>query len=962
MSLIGAACSGTVQVASPEPTPTEPSPASPEAPTPDARAPESPSSVAPNPSPTPFAVGDDEILLDDTDATRGMLANGLSYVIRRNEAPGGRAELRLVVNAGSAEEDPDQSGVAHFLEHMLFNGTEKYPSNELIGVLEGFGSEFGPDVNAYTTYDETVYELSVPTDDPALIEQAFDVLHEWAANATIEPAEVRAEIGVVVEEWRLRDQGISGRISQVYDELLTTGTPYEDRAPIGDVEAIEAMSADVLRRFYRDWYRPDLMAVVVVGDIDVAETEATVRTVFGDLEGPPAPRPKADRDLAANAELDVVVHADPELPSAYIEVIHAGPSPPRDTVGDLRRSLAYDLAATILDTRFSEDRSRGNVPYLDAYTSTTPLARGLATPGLLAEAPADRLEASLQLLLTEVARVRQDGFTPDELERAIAVLRSELQQAHAGRDTTQDAEYAAAHVASFLGEGPVVDWDDRLALETRLLDEMTAEYVAGLYLETLDAAPPDVVVVGPADDIGAFPSRATIEQLLADVPAAAPRVDTRDSIEQLMDRPDAATSTETSRNAALDAERLEFANGVTVWLKPTDIARNEVMLTGVSPGGLSVLPEEQLAAAFVAPGVITSSGVGVADQVELDRLLADEVVSLSFAPEQVDDVFSGSAATASAELLLQLVYQYLTVPRARGSALDVAVSELEPFAANPDQIPAVASANALARARFGDDRRFEFLPGTDELAQLTADDVLAVFDAMYGDAGDLTVAIVGDFDPEAMRDLAARYLGTLPGDSSPDDWIDHQPSPPSGVTDVTVRAGSDPLGRATLLLSADIAVDQAAEIRLEMLENILATRLRERLRERLGVTYAPVVVMEAVERPDALVETYIEASTAPELVDQVVAEITTTVAELRSGGLTDAEVATAREQVRRDLELVSNAFWTSQLLYAETHPGVAMLTVNQRVQAASAVGGADLEALAGDVLVDDVVVVKLLPG
>ena len=283
-SVLAAACSGTVQVAPPEPVPAEPSTAPTAAPTPDHRAAESPGPAAPAPSPTPFAVGDDEVLLDGPDATRGKLDNGLSYVIRRNEAPGGRAELRLVVHAGSAQEDRDQSGVAHFLEHMLFNGTEMYPSNELIEVLEGFGSEFGPDVNAYTTYDETVYELSVPTDEPALLEQAFGVLREWAGNATIEPPEVRAEIGVVMEEWRLRDQGIGGRISQLYDDLLTTGTPYEDRAPIGDVEAIEAMSADVLRRFYRDWYRPDLMAVVIVGDIDVAETKATVQRVFGDLE------------------------------------------------------------------------------------------------------------------------------------------------------------------------------------------------------------------------------------------------------------------------------------------------------------------------------------------------------------------------------------------------------------------------------------------------------------------------------------------------------------------------------------------------------------------------------------------------------------------------------------------------------------------------------------------------------
>ena len=587
MSLFASACSGG-EVGTGDSTPSPAATPSPDSGAGDNGVGEEPEPVlgtAPGPTPTPFAASDSQLLPVDQDVRIGVLENGLTYYIRPNTAPGGRAELRLAVNAGSALEDPDQSGVAHFVEHMLFNGTERYPSNELIAVLEAFGTEFGPDVNAYTSYDETVYELSVPTDEIELIQLGFDVLREWAGNATIDPAEVDAETGVVVEEWRIRDQGIGGRIGDLYDELLTTGTALEGREPIGDVDAIANMTPELARRFYDDWYRPDLMAIVAVGDFDSDFVERLIKEEFSDLSMPESPRARPDVAIPNNTQPEYRRLEDPELPSAYVELVYAGPATPSLSFGDLRRSLAYDLAAAMLDTRFAEDVSRGTVPYLTAYASTTPLARDLDTPGLLAEAPAEELEASFEALVVELQRVREDGFSPAELDRAVATFRAGLTQAYAGRDTTQDAEYAAEYVSHFLASAPILSWDDLLDIQGALLDDMTVNYVSGVYVEALAARAPEIVVVGPEADRDLLPDEATLTALLQQVAAGpvAPRVDTTRVVDSLMEPERAAEAVETRTNAQLDSESVVFGNGVTVTLKTTEIADNQVHSRSAQP-------------------------------------------------------------------------------------------------------------------------------------------------------------------------------------------------------------------------------------------------------------------------------------------------------------------------------------------------------------------------------------------
>ena len=373
--------------------------------------------------------------------------------------------------------------------------------------------------------------------------------------------------------------------------------------------------------------------------------------------------------------------------------------------------------------------------------------------------------------------------------------------------------------------------------------------------------------------------------------------------------------------------------------------------------------DDQLAAVFVAPEVVTSSGVGPVDQVELDRLLADRFVSLQFSAEETFESITGSSSTEDAEILFQLIFQYLTAPRVEASALDSFLAELEPFAADPGQIPAIASSIELLEARYGNDRRYQVLPSVAELERLEPETVVQAFEQLFDNAGDLTVAIVGDFDLDTMKTLVGQYFGNLPGDGEPDVWVDHAPAPPAGVVERTASAGRDPQGTATVLVSAQISSSEARDIRLDILENVLSSRLRNQLREALGATYSPLTLITAVREPDALVETLIEVSGDPEGLDIIVDEIQRVLADIVANGLTDAEVNTAREQVRRSLELVSNGFWVDQMLFAEAEQGTAVLTVNERVGVAAGTSRAELESLADLVLLpDQFIVVKVGPA
>ena len=864
-----------------------------------------------------------EPLPSDPDVIVGSLANGLTYYVRENGRPGARAQLRLVVNAGSAAEDADQIGGAHFLEHMLFNGTESYPENELTRVLESFGARFGPDVNAYTSFDETVYELALATDQPGLLELGLDVLFEWAARATIAEEDVAAERGVVLEEWRLRDAGVDGRIAQVYEDVLLGGTGYEGKEPIGTPESLRSMDAEALRRFYQDWYRPDMMAVVAVGDFDAEDVVAMIDERFSQIETADAGPAPVEPEVPESTEVRIGVLADADQPTASVEIYYPGSVTESQTFGDRKGAWARLLAFEMIATRLNDDITRGESPFLAVAANDFSYTRRVAVSGLAGDVPASEIEAGLTALVVEVQRALQHGYNDTEFARAIAGWQAGVDQSYASRASTQDVEFADRYVSNFLENSVLLSADQEFELDSEILESLTPAEVVGALRQVVESSEIAAVIIGPDGDF--VPDEPEVAATVESARSAEvePRPEDVAVGDSLLARPEPVEPVARTKHS-LGVVQLEYANGVQVHFIETDIAANNVAMGAVSPGGLSRVPDELVPDARLISDIVAQSGVGPFDKVALDTFLADKFVSLVPYMDITEEGLFGSAASEDLEILMQLIHLTMAAPRADQAAADSVIGEFRPFTESPELIPGLATTLELIEARWGDEPRYNIVPTADELDLFDLDAALDVFTDRFGDAGDFVFTFAGDLTEAEVTELANAYLGTLPATERDDSWIDVQPDPPPGIVDTTVAVGESEQGFVTFLFTNEFTRDPLRDVQVELLALIADVRLRDRLREALAATYSPFLSVTSVDAPDESIETFLQVSGDPERLAEIVAESLGALASLATDGPTDADVATAKEKLRRDYELISNEWWVQQMLFYAQRPAESL--------------------------------------
>ncbi len=911
-----------------------------------------------------FSDDDDVIAVDDA-VLIGTLDNGLTYYIRENDSPGGRAQLRLAVMAGSVQEADGQRGAAHYLEHMMFNGTERFPANELVLLLQRFGAEFGPDINAYTSYEETVYELELPTDDVETLTAGFDVLLEWATAVALDPDEVDLERGVLVEEWRLRDQNFWGRYFEGVTDVLLEGTPFGDRSPLGDPTQVAATTTEGLRDFVQRWYRTDTMAIIAVGDFDADAIEQLIFERFAPVASAVDPDPVPHPIIQAATEPAFFIIADPEYPQAWAELNY--PLPVLDgegTIGSLRQSMALELAWEMIVNRLQETALRGSAPFFDPSFASNPLVRAQRTPGLAAFADPADLGAATEALLVEVERARVHGFNASELDRVVDVMRGDVQLAFDERGTTQDAEYADTYVERFLGGIPIPSADDWFDLRLRLLDEMTAEQAWATFAATVASTEPFVILVAPEASQDVIPEESTLAEILDRVGSSdyEPWSDDIEPLETLMSRPEPTSVKSRGLFADTGLTDLTLDNGARVVFLPTTIRDDVVVFRASSPGGWSLLPPGDVVEAQLAADIIAKSGVGDIDQVTLDRTLSGLVVALTPFIDEVHEGFFGEAGTRDLETLLQLVHLYMTEPRFEETALDIVISEALPYAANPEQVPDLAVAGALNDSRFDGDPRFAVLPTAAELINLDLDRAAAIFTDRFDDPGDFVFVFSGDFEENVVEDLARRYLGTIPGPGDAEPFTNVRPDLPDGVIERVVEAGTGELGGVTFLFSTATELDDTKRIQIDLLELVLQQRLTERIREQLSASYSPFAFAGLVEEPVQSVELRIQISGDPAGLDEVVAQTLAVLADLRASGPTADELAIAQEQLLRDYELVSNELLSQAIVSAAEHPGQSFSQVVNRIGQTFDPTRADLKALANELLrADNYILIRLVP-
>ncbi len=906
--------------------------------------------IEPDPDPTPIEPSGEVRI--------GTLDNGLTYYVRRNSAPGGSLSLRLVVDAGSLQQDVPESGSAHFLEHMLFNGTENFPGNELSRALERLGVQFGADLNAYTSLDETVYQLDIVSITDDKIESGFDVMLDWASAATIDQAATEAERGVVREELRLRDEGPDGAVAEAFNEAYLRGTPYEGREPGGEAELVLETNAEELRAFYDRWYRPELIAIVAVGDLPEDRMEQEIVDRFADFEGrgdDAGERVQVVTDPIDTPITDVVSH--PELSRRFGSIDYSLTSWDESTIGGERLTLHQELMALMIGNRLRDAVDRGDVVLDDPFVTRFEQNRAQTFLGFNFDSP--ELVDGIEYVLTEMRRIEIGGFTDAEYQRAASQVETSLDQALASVDTTQDRTYADVYAGHFLRSDQISSLADTHGRLTTALAEDSAADVTDLFRWELSRAAPIVIAVGP--DPATLP---TIAQLDGAIDAAAAAEISGDdaaddvAIESLMTRPDPVEPVEEVSIDELEATEWTFPNGVTVRFVESAIDANTVNLIARGHGGWSVLPADDAAVAPYAVSAVGDSGLGEYDRLTVRRFLAGSTSSLAPFIDETSEGFFGSSGTDDLETLFQQLHLSVVAPRVSDVALSETVTAAEDRARQVAGDAGTATINAVADARFDGDERFLLVPPP--LDDLTAERALDIYDERLGEVDDLTVAIAGDVSADTVAELAAAYLGTLPAGDA-ESWADVRPEPVAEVVRRDLVAGSGTAtGTVAVLYPSQFDVDAGTRVELRVFEQIFNGRLLDVVREELGASYGGRAVTDATVAPREGVDLLLFANIDPARGDEILDVILAEAEDLATNGPTVEELDRARSVVQADFDLINNAQLIEMML---TPPDEERLTVERRAELLAGVDQASIRALAAAVLPTDVRVEAIaVPG
>jgi zinc protease len=876
----------------------------------------------------------------DPNVTVGKLANGLTYFIRVNKKPEARAELRLAVNAGSVLEDERQLGLAHFVEHMAFNGTRNFAKQELVHYLESIGMRFGADLNAYTSFDETVYMLTVPTDTGKALEKGMQILEDWAHNVTFDAAEIEKERGVVIEEWRL-GQGAEERMRDKYFPILFRDSRYAVRLPIGTRANLESFKHDDLTRFYRTFYRPELMAVIAVGDFDKNRVEQLIRTHFSNVPASVNATPRTDFLVPDHDSTLVAITTDKEATISTVSVYYKLPLEEGNTVADYRAVLVERLFSQMLNARFRELTQQANPPFIGASSAQGRLIRTKEAFFLSAATKDEEILRGLESILTEAARVQRFGFTATEVERAKQNTLRFMEAAHAERDKTESSDYADEYVRAFLEAEAMPGIERELELTRQLLPGITAAEVNALIQKWLTdrnrvvvvQAPekPGVTVPGAADVLGVF-DKVRRNQITAydDVIAATALV------EKL--RPAGKVVSERKVEAAGVTE-WRLSNGARVLLKPTDYQADEIILRAYSGGGTSLVSDKDFISASLAVPLVSQSGFGAFSSTQLTKALAGKVARVSPYIDDNDEGLTGSASPRDFETMLQLTYLTMTDARRDSAVYASLKTRFAALLENQSRDPESAFRDTLGvtLAQY----HFRARPFTTALLnEFDMERSLSIYRERFANAGDFTFIFVGNFAPDSVKPLIEKYIGALPGTAAKERTRDVGMRPPAGVIEKTVRRGVEPKSMTDIVFTGAFDWTLPNRLALSLMTEVLDIRLRDVLREELRGTYGVSVGSSVSREPTPQYTIRISFGADPQRLEALTKTVFEQIEKLKQAPPTADELAKVKETQRREWEtnLKRNPYWAAQIAARDRadEPIADIMTFPQRLERATA--------------------------
>lgn len=850
----------------------------------------------------------------DPSIRAGRLPNGLRYFVRQNARPAKRVSLRLAVDVGSIHEADDQRGLAHFLEHMAFNGSTNFKPGELVAFLESIGARFGPHVNASTSFDETIYMLDVPTDREGYVDKGLLALRDFAGGASLTSEEIDKERGVVLEEWRGR-LGAGSRVTDQQLPILFAGSRYADRLPIGLPDTLRTFPHERLRDFYRTWYRADRMAVIVAGDLPLDEAERLVRQRFSDLATPTAPAPDVPRVVPPHTDTLYKMVTDSEAQRWSVTAAFKSTPEPDGTVGAYRRSIVRGLALSMLNQRLSEIARRPDAPFLSADAGASGLGRALAIFELSAEVPAGKTAPGLDAVVREARRAQQFGFTAPEIDRARQALLAGYEQAFNERGNAESPSLANELVRHVLQREPAPGIAYEFALVRGFLPGITA---ADLTAEMRKLVRDDSrVVLGVSPAVPNAPTDDTLRTALA----AAFTGEVTPWSDGLAGRALVATTPARGRVTgrreipAVGVTVLTLSNGMEVWLKPTTFKADQVVFSAYAYGGGSLAPEADYSEAALAPALVAMGGLGGLTPVDLEKVLAGRIASASPDIDSHTHGVSGSSTPKDLETALQLVYLTFTAPGLTDEGFGLLQRRFGAMLENQRQSP---------RYLFGEKVRELTTSGHYSAKSLSAADVQALdlqvmrrdYAARFGNAADFTFFMVGALDEATVVPMVEQWLASLPSTGPRRTaFRDMGMTFPKGIEKAVVTKGREPASQNAIAFFADTGLNELEMHRARAASTLVGMRLRDILREQLGGTYGVSVNYGNTAPQKGYGTMTVSFGSAPDRVEALQKAVLDEVTRLRTEGPSADDLQKVQEMERRELETsaTQNQYWLGSL-------------------------------------------------
>ncbi|MBX2920827.1 MAG: insulinase family protein [Chitinophagaceae bacterium] len=859
----------------------------------------------------------------DTSLTIGKLPNGLTYYIKHNSRPEQKVELRLVINTGSITEDDDQLGLAHMTEHMAFNGTKNFRKNEIISFLQDIGVGFGNDLNAQTGFDETIYILPVPTDKPGNLEKGFNVLEDWAHNITFLGEDIDNERAIILEESRL-GKGAEERMFKKILPGLFAGSLYADRLPIGKDSLIQTFKHDVIRRYYKDWYRPDLMAVIVVGDIAKEKAKELVTKHFSGLTNPANPRERKAPAVPAYTKSDAIVVTDKEATSYQAAVEYsAQKSDPVVTYNDYRNNLLKELFTAMLNKRMQELTQKENPPFVYGGTGFSGFARGYENFEIYVVSGDKEPDDAVKAGVAEVERVKRFGFTASELERAKKNLLAGYEKSYNDRNKRESASFVEEYVTHFLQNEAVPGIAVEYELVKSLLPGITVEDVNAVAAPLKGDQHLFSYIIGPDKENVKLPSPA---ELIATV-TAAEKADVKpyeektiaDNLLPLKPKPGKIITRKT--NAVLGTTELTLSNGITVTLKPTDFKNDEILMAASRYGGtINYGLADKYNANYTVP-VVNAMGYGNFSPIDLQKALSGKTISASPFIGRTSEGINGSATVKDLESMFQLAYLKLTSPRKDSSLYQSFIqknkAQLALLSANPEAsfidtaFRVYTNNNPLANIN---------VPKAAYFDSIQLNRAMAIYKERLGDAGGLHFVFTGSFQPEVIIPLIETYIGGLPASGKKFSYKDNKVRPVNGKKELTFYKGAEQKSFILSIYHGELPYNEDLALKASALTEVLNIRIIEELREKVQGIYGGGIFGGLNKVPYQSFQLIVQLPCGPEKVDTLLKALDHEIASVIKNGPSEQTLNKVKQQWRESQkqQLKENGSWSSELLAAKT--------------------------------------------